>query len=685
MKVPINWIKEFVDYQCAADDFAKLLTLGGMEIEGIEKCGKETIFEIPMTPNRGDWLSIEGIAREVSVLTGKKIKLVKVPSIKGKKKIKNFLSVEVKSDSGCYRYSARVIDGVKIKESPGWLKTKLENSGVRPINNVVDATNYVMIEMGQPLHAFDYRFIQNEKIVVQHAKQSQKFVTLDEVERSLEKNDILICDGEKPVALGGIMGGLNSQIQNDTEKIILESAWFEPWKVRSTSKRLGLMSESSRRFERGADVENVTRALNRVVGLIVELAGGVATEDWIDVYPKKIKPKKISLKEGEIESILGMDFKKGEIDKVLKSLGFVVSNKGKNKTVIVPSWRVDVENSVSDLAEDVARVAGYHKIPETMPRMLMSSKHHDQDEDHIKPAISALLDYGFSEAVLLSFTNPEECKRFGLQDFAPALSNPLNANLSVMMPSLLPGLTNAVVYNINHQTSNVRLFSRQKVFNLVNGDISESNKIGFVLSGRKNPVGWNDQRADVDFYSAKKAVEAICQSMSVLDLNFSEDDIPHYVLSGRAASVMVEGENIGFVGQLDPKVCAKFEIDADVYVSELDEDFLHSVQKRAITSRKYKAISKYPFIERDVALMVKDDVSSFKIINHVRNACLPLVKGIELFDVYKGKGVDSGMKSLAFTITYGDENKTLTDENVNVEHEKLIKILSDDLGATLRS
>ena len=680
MRAPLEWLKEFVDFGLKPEGLARSLTMGGLEVESIEQAGRETIFELGITPNRADCLSITGVAREVAAVTSSKFKFLPSKNICGEGKIEEYVKVKLVNPKRCPRYSARVIRGVKIGPSPDFVVKRLAACGVRAINNVVDATNYVMLELGQPLHAFDLRFISGKQIIVQMAKDKTKFTTLDGVLRELSADDLLICDERGPVALAGVMGGENSGINDCTKDILLESAFFEATGVRRTSKRLGLMSESSRRFERGVDPNGTLNALHRLTELIVQTSGGMPTADWVDLYPKKISPLSLVLDPLEVTRILGIDIKTAQIAKILKGLGFdAAKSAGGKLKVKVPTFRPDIERPI-DLIEEVARINGYENIKETMPQIRISPlvrPRYALEEGIVR---ESLLQCGLSEAVLLGFTSEESLKPFAEISKSPVhVANPLSMDQGVMRTTLLPGLLDALKLNSNNQRPDCRLFALQRAF--LGSD--EPRIVSGVISGLRFPDSWERASEFLDFYDVKGVVETLIFALGLGDMLAFENDNPFaFMHPGSFSHISCSGKRVGFAGQLHPDVAVKWELNQPVFVFEICfEDLAGFSTSKSV---KFSEYSRFPYVERDLSILIEDGISVSEVKKTVGDCGDKLVQDVRIFDVYRGNGVTKGQKSLGLKLRFAGGDRTLTDDEVSAVQNKIVSALKTRLGAELR-
>ncbi len=686
MRVSLDWIKEFVDPKLPPGKLADVLTMGGLEVEEMEKIGEDTIFELGITPNRGDCLSVIGVAREIATLLKRNLRLPKEKKIKGRGRMRDFINVSVKSPLACPRYTARVIDGVKIGPSPGWMVRMLAACGIRSINNVVDATNYVMLETNQPLHAFDHRFIRGKRIIVSNPRGPLDFVTLDGGTQKIIPSDLLICDGEGPVALAGVMGGKNSEVSDDTTTVVLESAYFEPSSVRRTARRLGLASESSRRFERGVDPTGTLLALNRLTEIILETAGGTATADWVDINPKKFVPKRVKLEAKEIGRVLGIEIKLPEARAILSRLGMKCGAPAKGAmSVAVPAFRPDVTRQI-DLIEELARLYGYHRIDETMPSATIEPIVRPRFVLQERAAREALIGCGLTEAVTMGFSDPRDLEPFS--SFLPApigITNPLSSEESVMRTMLLSGLLRALAVSVSRQRYDVRLFTAGNVYLRPQGGKQEEPlHLAGVLFGKRRVQSWEAAKEMVDFYDVKGAVEAVLKSLGLSkQAVWQRADDHEFLHPGRSAVLLVGNRRVGFAGQLHPEIAAKWDIPGECFVFELE--FENLAQMSLTEKPQFSELSKFPFVERDVAILVDDKIPSVEVLKVIQNSGVSLVADVRLFDVYRGKGIEGGRKSIAYTIRYASPERTLTDEEVNSAHQTIVRALETKLNAVLRT
>ncbi len=686
MRVPLEWLREFVEIRLSPEKLAHLLTMSGLEVESVERMGKDAVFEINVTPNRADCLSIAGVAREVAALTGARLKSRPPKPVRGSGRMAERAKVQVRQKARCPRYTARVIEGVAVKASPPWLAARLAACGVRSINNIVDATNYVMLELGQPLHAFDLNRLRGRAIVVDAAAAGARFTALDGISRELTAEDLMICDGERPVALAGIMGGENSEVSERTTSLLLESACFAPSGVRRSARRLGLSTESSRRFERGVDPNGVLAALQRLTELIVQLAGGTPTADCVDLYPKKALPARISLSAEEVNRILGTKLTIQQVARLLSRLQLKPgAPRGGRIAVAVPTFRPDLTRPI-DLIEEVARLHGYGRIGETKPCQRMEPIVRPRFAELECQVRDAMVGAGMDETVLLGFTSAQKLTPFaGLGPNPVAIENPLSQDEGVMCTTLLPGLLDAAKLNASRQRPDVRLYALQRVFHRpgATGPSEEPRTLSGLLTGKRFPNGWERSRETVDFYDAKGAVETALASMGIAaETIFQRGNAPSFLHPGHFAYVIVGGQRVGFVGQLHPEVTAAWDLKEEVFVFELHFELM--AERAQALSPRFQGLSRFPFATRDIAILVDDRIPLVEIEKTISDSGIKLLDDVRLFDFYRGKGIPEGRKSLALTLRFSREDRTITDDEVVGALERIVGDLKAKLGATLR-
>lgn len=662
----------------------------------------DVLLELDITPNRPDCLSMIGVAREIRAETGNALIFPEINIQENDTSVHTTTSVIIDAPDLCPRYDARVIQGVKIGESPEWLKQRLESIGVAVINNIVDVTNFVMMEYGQPLHAFDYEKLSDvrdgpasrtlKRIVVRRAVEGEKLTTLDEEERDLTPDMLVIADAEKPVALAGVMGGYDSEITESTCDVLLESANFSASSVRATAKKLGLHTEASYRFERETDPESVIPAINRAAQLIAELAGGTICKGIVDVYPGKHEPLEIQLRLERVNYILGTALEVTEIEQILTRLGFGIEM-GREEDhvreaaptegvfqITVPTFRSDITREI-DLIEEIARVHGYDNIPTTLPKGDIPVPDPDTAVEVRKRIKHILLASGMMESVNYSFCHPNCFDKIKLDVYNPhrktlKLQNPLSPEMSVLRTTLVPSLLENAKHNHNHQIDNIALFEISTVF----FQDSEPARVCGILAGEIGGGVYGDSYRDPDFFDIKGIVEGILEVCSITDYTFQKTEDPTFH-PGRNVVVLFGDKRIGILGEVHPSVLENYELPYKAYLFEIDLDAL---VEAADFTKRFEPIPIYPSVQRDLAIVVDQILQSDTPIELIYSTGGELVESVRLFDVYEGDQVPDDKKSLAYTITYHSNTETLTDKEVNDLHDRVVKRLNKELGAVLR-
>ncbi|MEA3465984.1 MAG: phenylalanine--tRNA ligase subunit beta [Thermodesulfobacteriota bacterium] len=653
---------------------------------------KDVRFEIGLTPNRADCLSVAGVAREVAAIVGKKMQLPSGDTItEASTTIDSETSVTIDDADGCLRYMARLIKGVTIAPSPDWLVQRLESIGMRSINNVVDVTNYVLMELGHPLHAFDYQQLRGKKIVVKRATEGEEFVTLDEQTRQLQAGDIVICDAEGSIALAGIMGGGNSEIQDTTVDILLESAYFDPISIRRTSKRLGIHSEASHRFERGADIDIVPVALERAISLIQQVAGGSVAKGVIDTYPKQLVKRQVSITPARTNALLGLDLSLERIEEMLNSIELVTQQvvlDGQFALMTtIPMSRHDLEREV-DLIEEIARLNGYDNIPVTMPVSRVVRRLKDDSQTITHALRNTMVAEGFNEIINYSFVSPLVWDKIGLTDDDPRrvnikVLNPLTEEQSVMRTSLLPAMLETITGNLSYRSQNLSLFELRPIFTVVEGAIqpTESLRLCAAITGRKERDGWSQSDDTVDFYDLKGTIESVFQLLHLSEFRVETNGEQPYLHPGKSCRLYCGKLFLGEMGELHPQIQENYDIDQPVYVVDLDVAALLRTKKG---EKSFEPISRFPDGYRDSALLFDDNVNAQQLFDVLSKVKVKNLDDVTLFDMYSGEGVSEGKKSLAIRARYRSMDKTLTDDEINAMHAKIVKSLQKNLGAVIR-
>jgi len=644
----------------------------------------ETILDLDITPNRPDCLSVIGTAHEVAALTGQSLRLPEVSYEESATSIDRQIAVEIADPDLCPRYCATLITGIKIAESPPWLQQRLLASGMRPISNIVDVTNYVMLEYGQPLHAFDYEKIKGKKIIVRRATGGEILTSLDGVERTLSGNMLVIADEERAVAIAGVMGGANSEVTEETTSILLEAANFNPASIHYTGHQLSLPSEACMRFERGISREMTVPAIKRATQLMIQLAGGKAAKGVADAYPGRREPKPIPLSADKVNQLLGVEFSSDQIAGTLKSLGFDCQPAASASEILVtaPNWRNDISQAV-DLIEEVARIIGYDKIPTTMLSQPIPPQIPDPILGLKQKIRDSLVGYGFQEIITYSLNSLEALNKLlpKTRSTAPVpirLANPMTAEQEYLRPNLRTNLLATLAANRRHEDEGVRLFELGKIYLSRENDLpAEPEVLCGLLSGTRQEKSWQGDGGLLDFFDAKGVVEGLLHQLGVsADVEQSDEESFH---PARQAAIVVGGNRLGVIGELHPKVTEAFDISETAYLFEIN---VTDLLPFTIDHKMFQPIPRFPATVRDIALIVDANISHQQVLDMIIS--FPLVNQVTIFDVFSGKQVPAGKKSLAYRITYQSPDHTLIDEEVNKIQQKILGRLSHQLGATLR-
>jgi phenylalanyl-tRNA synthetase beta chain len=694
MNLTFNWLNEFVTIAMTPEKLAELLTMAGLEVECITALSEpdtkraDWLFIIGVTPNRGDCLGVKGIAREVAALTGARMKPAQAASRAKRIPAAKRVDVTIAEPRLCARYSARIADAVRIGPSPSWLRFRLEACGVRAINNVVDVTNYVMLETGQPLHAFDLDLLPARHIVIRRAGKILPFTTLDGNERELLADDLLICDGDVPVALAGVMGGMNSEVRGSTSAILLESANFDPTTIRRTAKRLGLHSEAAHRFERGVDPDGTIEALERAAGMLAEVSGARPAPGVVDRYPGRPKPPTILLRQRRIAELLGVAMDGKVAERLLGSLGVKTRRRaGKGIACTPPPSRTDLTRE-ADLIEELARLYGYDKIPSTLPRLRRVGPGRDHLLGRQRALRAFLAGAGLVEVINLPFTSERFNGLFGgLWEggaLPVAVVNPLVHESAEMRLSLIPGLIENLRVNLAHKAAGFQAYHIGKAFRMAPDTAAPEEKLYLsgVLYGPWMRHGLRDgTEHSPGFLECKGVVEGLLDLLRIGDQVEWSDDAVAALHPGRCARARIHGRDIGYLGQLHPNLCDELGL-PPFFLFELDLEKSLEYAPRKIALRN---LPRFPSVGRDFALVVEREFQSQRIVNWIKNLGEALIEHVEVFDEYRGAPVPEGRKSLAYKISYRAEDRTLTDAEINALHQNLVSEIGKVFGAELRA
>jgi phenylalanyl-tRNA synthetase beta chain len=696
MRVPLEWLKQYLPIEASAEEIATRLTMGGLEVEGIETSPLGPVLDVYITPNRGDCLSMVGVAREIAALYGLPLRIPSPPPSREGGPVAELTSVTLLAPDLCPRYAARVVRGVKIGPSPVWMQQRLEAAGQRPINNVVDVTNYVMLELGQPLHAFDLDQLAEQRIVVRRATAGEKFTTLDDIERELTDSTLVIADGEKAVAIAGVMGGQNSEVSDTTTNLLLESAHFDPLAVRRASKALGLRTEASYRFERVVDPEGVRRAVDRACELLHEIGQPEAVEGVIDVYPHPIAPRTVSLRVTRAIELLGMDLTSHICADSLRALDFEVQTESEGAIdvlhVQVPAFRPDITLE-EDLIEEIGRIYGYENIPETLPGGATTQGGDSPEGIFISRVKRILTACGMQEIVSHSLTAPSFFDAPADAARQVAVRNTLSADIGGLRRSLLPTLLDVAQHNARHGRQHLALCEVGRVWQNEPGEDGpipvEYIAVAGLLTGPLTEPGWQKDSPTLpaDFALTRGIVERLFAELGIKDATFRAlqdraDQVPQFH-PGRTATISLRGGHPdGIIGEVHPTVAAKFGLRERVYVFEIG---LNALAEASATSQGvgFRPLARFPAVVRDIAPHLPEHVPYAAVASAVRTANVPLLEDFRLTDVFRGSPLKEGTKSLTLSLTFRAADHTLSEAEITEALQRIRTELTERCEAVL--
>ncbi len=696
MKVVYNWLKDFVDVTAPSQELASRLALSGTNIGGIENGPHGAVMEAEVSSNRPDCLGHLGIAREVGAIYKQHLVFTSPrPEESPSAKASDAVKVEIQAPELCGRFTARVIRNVKIQPSPKWLKDRLEASSVASISNVVDVSNYVMLELGHPLHTFDYDKVRDHKIIVRRAKQNEKIKTLDGIERQLHANTCMISDGDgsRAVGIGGIMGGAQTEISFSTKNVLIECAWFEPIAIRRAARFLKFHTEASTRFGRGADPEMAELASRRAAELILQLAGGELLAGVVDVYPGKRAPKKLRVTRAEILRVMGADVPDKEVEASLSALGFapvrIDQNRGAEGSLLAawectqPSWRAEVEREI-DLIEEIARIYGLDKFPPRLPAARQGAARlpHYEAETRLRERLIGL---GYREILTIPHVAEERDALFRPGGISPArLSNPLSEEANVLRSTGLVTMAAALEWNVNHGQRNVRLFEIGRHYDLTSrkNDEPEPPILTIGATGEAREKHLYDAAREFSFADLKGDLDSIGE----LAGGFAwRDGGAEWLHAARRGSVVLGANELGSAGQLARRVAEKFKFRQDVFLAELELDPLCTAYRAAKEARRYEPLPRFPAVERDFSLLLPDGTHFSDVVKAIRSLGIKEISSIEAADLFRGKNVPAGKYSLLVRVTFQSREATLTDAQISDYSGKIVAVLEKQLGAQLRA
>ena len=717
MKILLSWLREFVDVPGTAQDIAATMSVRGFAVEGIEPAGDDAVIDFEVTANRPDCMCVVGIAREVATAYGLQVRR---PAVRGRARVVerkaenkpegdapaetestpsaadvpassspgiNLMSLKsvdqvavattIENADLCPRYAAALAD-VTVGDSPEWMQARLRASGVRPISNIVDVTNYVLLELGQPMHAFDKERLQGNEIRIRTAREGETIRTLDGQQRTLDPDMLVIADGDRPVAVAGVMGGAESEVTATTKTIVLESAYFAPLSIRRTSKKLGLKTEASMRFERGTDPRLPVTAMERACALLEAIGAGQPVGTVADRYPARVEPRLVRLRRRRIAGFLGVNIQDAEVRRILESLGFALRDADDGWDVTIATRRVDVQREV-DLLEEVARHFGFDRIPTRFPALTAAAPVVDPRTSRARLLRGVLTGAGFSEAVTFGFIGAEAAASFAPPEQLVPIANPLSENFAVLRPSLLPGLVDAVAYNRRREQRDVRLFEIGARFSREGG---ERRALACAWMGTAIAEHWSGGTRDVDFFDMKGLVERICGALAV-----QTDTAPHreaWLVPGRTAQIFVRGAAVAIVGQLAAADLERHGLSAsdEVYVAEIDLDTVERLTATGV--RRIEPLPRHPSVTRDISILIDSALPAQTIRTTVRDAAPVTLTTVREFDRYQGKGVPDGKVSLSLRLIFRSSDRTLTDAEVQTAMDAVIVALKERHDAVQR-
>jgi phenylalanyl-tRNA synthetase beta chain len=682
MKISVAWLREMVEIPESPEELREPLSRLGLVVESLTRYGDDSVLEIEVTSNRPDCMSHLGIARELSAFYRRPLEK---PPAAGRLRLSREeipYTIEIKDPALCPRYTGLVMDGIHVAPSPGWMQRRLEAAGMRPLNNIVDITNYVLLELGHPLHAFDFQRLGGGKIVVARAQPGQKLTTLDGVERELDHEMLMINDARGPVAIGGVMGGLDSEITERTRTVLLECAYFHPASIRRTAKKLGLATEASYRFERGADWDDTISAIARTSRLIQEIAGGHVAGSLRDIYPRKLKPARLRLRRSRAEALLGVKLKDSFITSTLKRLGFESAGASAGVwRVTCPTYRADMELE-ADLIEEVARFYGYDNIPATFPGSRTSGL--PSPVSRVESAARGiLLGLGYSESVNLSFAGQSEHVEFGDAGGGRVfIKNPLTEETGFLRATLASGLVRTAKRNFNHEQRDLRLFEIGKVYRLdSNGRPGERDTLGILGTGDFAGHNWHHPGGNYDFFHLKGVISALLRGMRSLPWEMVPAPEVPWLNPANAATLVIEGARVGCAGSLHPALEEQYKLKQPVFLAEID---FEQVARSVFTPVQYQILARYPVAQRDLSVIVARDIPYRDLRLGILNLQMAELMSVDLVDVYEGEKIPAGKLSLTLRFVFLDREKTLTVDRVQSFSDNVLNFLRNNYGAELR-
>ena len=677
MRILLSWLRDFVEVKESPRDLAHALTMAGMAVDAVEDADGDTVFEFDITSNRPDAMNHFGMAREVAAIFGRPLHRPPCEFEESAQPAEKVARVDIDDRDSCARYVGRVFSGVQVRPAPDWMRRRLELCGVRSINNLADLTNYVLLEMGQPTHAFDLDTLAERRIVVRRARPGESLVTLDGQERDLSPEHLAICDAEKPVALAGVMGGAATEITAETRTMLLEAAWFKPARVRAASRHFKLFTEASHRFERGADWEAAVWATDRIAALVAKVGAGTVLSGRVDCYPAPRELGTMRLERDRIPRHLGVAIEDSEVEAILRSLGFDPVADSSGWTVQRRSHRLDVEREI-DLIEEVARVYGFDRIPSTLPAVGAAPKPtpHATEDARMRSAVRGL---GYDETIGFSFLASEDARQFGCPPGVP-LRNPLSKLWDVMRTSAVPTVVRAIERNLRRNQPRVRLAEFGRIYERTANGYAEPNVLTLGASGTVRQLTWSESTRPTGFYDLKADVSALLAPFATGELRFDANDLPPYYNNDRAAAVRANGALVARFGEIDSKIAIERKIRQPLWVAEI---FLDRVYALGLRAPSHSRLPKVPAVSRDFSLLVPETVAFAAVREAVGR--MPDLVSLEPVEVFRGKNVPSGCYSLLLRAAWQRLDESLTDEEANAFADALRNALKAKLGIEART
>jgi phenylalanyl-tRNA synthetase beta chain len=667
MKILLSWLRDFVNIPESPQELAHALTMAGHAVDEVAEHSAETVFEFDITSNRPDCMNHFGMAREIAALLNRPLRPPEIQVPEGLPAASSKASIEIRDPDLCPRYSARVILGVEVKPSPDWLRKRLELCGIRSINNLADLTNYVLLELGHPTHAFDLDLLRGSKIVVRRALPGELLRTLDGGERTLGPEHLVIADAERAVALAGVMGGLETEISASTRNVLIESAWFKPGAIRGASRHFGIHTEASHRFERGADPEATVRAADRIATLLAQVSPGTVLQGCLDEYPNRQTRPSIRLQKNTVRRLLGVDVPEPDVERILRALEFDVARDGAGWGVKPPSHRLDVDREV-DAVEEIARLWGYERFPPALPQtgIPVEAAPLAAEERQVRETVRAL---GYDETICYSFMSAEDGQRFG--SWEPVfLRNPISEPWAAMRNSAVPGMLRAVEWNLNRNESDIRLMEIGRLYRRVDGGYEEPAVAVLAATGLARPGSFRDKGSPYDFYELKSDVAQVLAGFAIKELSFEDRELPSYYAAGGSARVVADGHVIAHLGELDSATLAAQKIRQPVYLAEI---FLNRLYGFGLRQPKHQPLPRVPGVHRDFSLLVPEGVR-FAEVKAAIGRTEYLVE-LDPVEVFRGEQVPAGYYSLLLRARWQKEIESLTDDEVNGYGNELVQRL----------